>query len=69
MLKEKIARHCDDHGMYAKNFSKLVDMAQGTYYARLKSNNWSVGELVRLKAILGLTDQEVLEIINNGAAD
>ncbi len=68
-LKEKIARYCDDHNMYVKDFPKLLDMAGGTYYARMKFNNWSVGELVRLKAVLGLTDQEVLEIINNGAID
>ena len=68
-LKEKITRYCDDHGMYVKDFPELLDMAQGTYYARVKSNNWSVGELVRLKAVLGLTDQEVLEIINNGAVE
>ena len=68
-LKEKITRYCDNHGMYVKDFPKLLDMALATYYARMKSNNWSVGELVRLKAVLGLTDEEVLEIINDGAVE
>ena len=68
-LKEKITRYCDDHSMCIKDFLKLLDMACGTYYVRMKSNNWHVGELVRLKAILDLTDQEVLQIINDGVAD
>lgn len=67
MLKERIARYCNKNGILVRDFHNVMSMSLGTYYKKINSKDWKVSEINLLRSILHLTDEEVLEIIKEGA--
>lgn len=65
MLKEKIARYCNKQGMLVKDFPKMIGMSKSTYYNKMKCSNWTTIELCGLRDVLNLTDEEIIQIVNN----
>lgn len=63
MIKEKIEEYCRKNGKHVVDFPDEIHLSNGTYYNRLKTNEWTRTEIKMLQQVLQLSDYEVVMLI------
>ena len=63
MNMELLKQHMDNSQYTRAEIAEFISMNEMTFYRRLKANNFTVNELLKIVELLNLTNDQMLKVL------